>query len=95
MATITGNDILGMVAHELQTPVNGYLGSPYGSDIKALLQLPQSDTAPDEFLAKVRADVPILQALPAGSVNLYGVQTSPDRLDLFIDIAGQAIKVEA
>lgn len=93
MATITGNEIHGMVGHWLNTPVNGYLGSGYGQDVKALLQQPQADGAPDAFLQKLRSDVPVLQALPAGSTNLYGVQTPPDRLDLVIEVAGQVIEV--
>ena len=70
MATITGNEIQGMVGHWLKTPVNGYLGSDYGQDVKALLQQPQADGAPDAFLQKLRSDVTVLQALPAGSINL-------------------------
>ncbi len=82
-----------MVSHWLHTPVNGYLGSDYGQDLKSLLQLPQSDGRPEEQLQKLREDVPVLQVLPPNSVNLYGVQTLPDRLDLVIEVAGQAINV--
>ena len=93
MATITGNEIQGMVSHWLHTPVCAYLGSDYGQDVKALLQQPQTDGAPDALLQKLRSDVTVLQALPAGSINLYGVQTPPDRLDLVIEVAGQVIEV--
>ncbi len=93
MATITGKDIQEMVRHWLDTPVSGYLGSDYGQDIKSLLQLAQSDGAPEALLEKLRLDVPVLQALPSGAVNLYSVQTPPDRLDLVIEVAGQAITV--
>ena len=93
MASITGNDIHHMVRHWLNTPVGAYLGSDYGQDVKALLQQPQTDGAPDAFLQKLRSDVAVLQALPAGSINLYGVQTPPDRLDLVIEVAGQVIEV--
>lgn len=90
---ITGNDIQDMVSHWLHTPVNGYLGSSYGQDIKALLHRPQADGAPEALLQKLRVDVPVLQALPSGAINLYSVQTPPDRLDLVIEVAGQAITV--
>ena len=93
MATITGNEIQGMVGHWLKTPVNGYLGSDYGQDVKALLQQPQTDGAPDAFLQKLRSDVAVLQALPTGSLNLYGVPSLPDRLDLIVEVAGQTIEV--
>lgn len=90
---ITGNDIQDMVSHWLHVPVNGYLGSSYGQDINSLLHRPQADGAPEALLERLRADVPVLQALPSGAVNLYSVQTLPDRLDLVIEVAGQAITV--
>lgn len=91
--TINGIDIQDMVTHWTRTPVNGYLGSSYGQDIKSLLHRPQADGAPEALLQKLRGDVPIIQALPDGATNLYSVQTQPDRLDLIIEVAGQAITV--
>lgn len=93
MATITGKDIHEMVRHWLNTPVEGYLGSGYGQDAKALLQLAQSSGRPEAFLAKMRQDIPALQMLPPGSLNLYAVRTPPDKVELFIDVAGAAIQV--
>lgn len=93
MATITENDIQSMVAHWLRTPVNGYLGSDYGQDIKSLLHLPQSDGSPEAQLQKLRSDVPALQSIPEGSINLYSVNSAPDRLDLIIEVAGMAIQI--
>lgn len=49
--------------------------------------------AADSFLRKMRSDVPVLQALPTGSLNLYGVPSLPDRLDLIVEVAGQTIEV--
>lgn len=93
MEKITGTDIHSMARHWLNTPANGYLGSSYGQDIKALLQNPQAAGEADGVLQKLRTDVPILSVLPDGSVNLYGVQRAPDRLDLVIEVAGQAVEV--
>lgn len=94
MANIsTGNDVQGMVRHWLNVPIGGYLGSDYGQDIKALLQLPQADGRADAFIQKMREDVPMLNAMPAGSVNIYAVQSAPDRTDLLIEVAGQAIQL--
>ena len=89
MATITPNDTQSMVRHWLDTPVCGYLGSDYGQDAKALLQRPHSDGAPESFLNKMRADIPVLQILPAGALNLYGIPSLPDRMDLVVEVAGQ------
>jgi len=93
MATITGIDIQGMVRHWLNTPAGSYLGSGYGSTLKELLQRPQADGMADAVIQKMRADIPILQSLPSGAINIYSLATAPDRLDLVIEVAGQAIEV--
>ena len=83
-----------MVRHWLETPVNGYLGSDYGQEAKAMLQQPQADSSvANAFLQKLRRDVEILQALPAGAVNLYSTATPPDSVQVNIVVAGQSIKV--
>ena len=84
-----------MVRHWLNTPVGSYLGSDYGNDAKSLLQRPLSEGVADAFLAKMRQDLPVLQALPAGALNVYAVGTPPDRVDLFIEVAGAAIQIGA
>lgn len=94
MSIITGTDVHDMTGHWLATPTNGYLGSGYGQDIKALLQNPQASGQADEYLAKLREDVPVLQVMPAGSANLYGVHSQPDRLDLVLEIAGTAFTLK-
>lgn len=88
METITGTDVQNMVRHWLETPVNGYLGSDYGQDLKALLQQPQLSGLANETLAKLQDDVEILKILPDGSTNIYGVHTQPDKLGLVIEVAG-------
>jgi hypothetical protein len=90
MDTITGDDIQRMIRHWLETPVNGYLGSDYGSDIKALLQRAQSETRlADRFIAKLRRDVPVLDAMPQELVGLYATPEGIDRLRLTLEIAGR------
>lgn len=91
MAQITGADIQAMVRHWLETPVNGYLGSGYGQDIKSLLMNPQAAGVADSFLAKLREDIPILQQLPPDSLNLYAVGTYPDKQTIVIEVGGTVI----
>jgi hypothetical protein len=92
-AQITPEDITGMVRHWLETPPDGYLGSPYGADVKALLQRPQSDNvALSEFLAKMRRDLPVLDYLPAGAVSAWMERSGVDKMVLHVDVAGTLIK---
>lgn len=90
---ITGNDIRGMVEHWLKTPVGAYLGSGYGADLKSLLQSPQTSSHADRVIQKMRADIPVLQSMPANSINIYGVPSGVDRLDLVIEVGDQIIQV--
>lgn len=89
--TITGNDIQDMVTHHLGTPPNGYLGSPYGTQIKEMLQNPEATGVANAFIAKLRQDVPVLTAMPNGAVNIYYQDTPPDRRELILDVAGNQV----
>lgn len=83
---VTGEDLAGMVRHWLGTPPNGYFGSSYGCDIKALLQLPNADGLGDAFIDKMLLDIPLLRQLPRGSVNIYFQQLSKDTKRLIIEV---------
>lgn len=80
-----------MVRHWLSTPPNGYLGSGYGSDAHALLQRPQSSGLADIFIDKMMEDLPILRALPSGSVNVYFEQVDKQSKRLIVQVADQLI----
>lgn len=91
MAQITGDDIQRMIRHWLMTPENGYLGSNYGSNVRALLQRPQigDQRRVDAFLAKLRADVPVLQAMPGDALSVYAQPEGVDRLRIVLSVAGR------
>lgn len=74
---LTGLEVQGMVRHWLSVPPNGYLGSGYGSDPHQLLQKPNGAALGDGLLAKMRSDIPVIDALQDGAVNLY-MQDMPD-----------------
>lgn len=94
MNTITGDDIQEMVRHWLETPVNAYLGSGYGSDTKSLLQRAQSnDGMADDYLRKLRKDVGVLDVLPEGTVALYGEPSGHDQLRITIEVAGRSYEL--
>lgn len=89
MLKITGKELEGMIEHWLSTPVNGYLGADYGQDIKALLQLPHSDTAADQFIRKMVSDIPVLSAFPTDAIAIYGVPDGIDRVLLVLEVSGR------
>lgn len=91
MAQITGEEIQKMVRHWLEVPEGGYLGSGYGSNIRALLQRPQfgDRRRVDAFLAKLRRDVPVLNTLPSDALALYATPQGPDQMHIVLSVAGR------
>lgn len=85
---INADDIQHMITHWLSTPPNGYLGSDYGSDAKSLLQKALHSGIADAFIEKMKKDLPILSVIPQENIALYSVPEPPDKLHLFIAIAG-------
>lgn len=82
-----------MIRHWLNTPVNGYLGSSYGADMKSMLQAPMRTGIADSFLAKLRVDVPLVATLPTGTLNVYAVDEGPDKRTIYIDVAGESVLI--
>jgi hypothetical protein len=68
--------------------VNGYLGSEYGCDVNSLLQKALHSCVADAFIAKMKKYIPILSVIPQENISLYSTPDPPDKLRLFIAIAG-------
>jgi len=90
---MTGNLAQDMVSDWLATPVNGYLGSPYGQDLKRVLHTPMSGVSADMQVAKLRADVPVLGLLPNDAVNIYTESRGIDEKLFFVEVAGRAFEI--
>jgi hypothetical protein len=88
---ITAADVQDMATHWLGTPVNGYLGSGYGSEVKALLQQPMATEQADAVVRKLREDVPLIAALGDESVAVFIEDVGMDRKRLVLDVAGVQI----
>ncbi len=91
MEKMSKNDLSDMIRHWLATLPNGYLGGGYGADLKALLQTPMTTGVADSLLAKMRIDIPLVAALPASALNIYAVDSGPDKRTIYIDVAGEMI----
>lgn len=91
---ITTTELQDMVLFWLETPPNGYLGSGFGSDVHALLHSPLRSSLADELIAKMQEDIPLLGAMPSGTVNIYMQESGNDKLTLLIEVAGELIPYE-
>lgn len=88
---ITIDDIHSMVTHWLNTPINGYLGSGYGADYKALLLEPMSGGMGDDFIRKMKNDIPILSTVEG--LNVYQVDSDIDKKTVVVDVLGKTFNV--
>lgn len=96
MATqITARDVTDMVRHHLGCPIDGYLGSGYGSDLKSLLQTPMASGLADGVIAKAKQDVPLLETAAPGSVNVYMQDLGMDKKGLFFEVAGELVPMDS
>ncbi|WP_293000033.1 Calx-beta domain-containing protein [Nevskia sp.] len=89
MSRITASEVQSMVSHWLGCPPNGYFGSLYGSDIRAMLQAPQRSGIAESFIRKLRNDVPVLSAISAADVQIGFTDEGPDRRNIVIGIGSQ------
>lgn len=94
MSTITPHLVQSMVRDWLTTPVNGYLGSSYGQDLRRVLHSPLGANLADAQLEKLRTDVPVLTMLPESSVNLYSDSNGIETKRLYIELAGKLLAFE-
>lgn len=83
---ISPQDIQAMVEHWLKTPINTYLGSSYGFNKSALLFQPLSTATIDEVIDKLKRDVPILNVLDSGAINIFSIPIPPARMALYLQV---------
>ncbi len=75
------------LAHWLNCPPNGYLGSDYGIDLKQYLHKPMNTFEADKIIAKMRVDIPVLSLLPENSINILIQDIDDDGKRILIQVA--------
>lgn len=82
-----------MIEHWLATPVNGYFYQSYGSTVKEQLLKNQSAFLADQFLEKMKKDIPILQQLPSEQLNLVSQTQGFDGVVVYVQLGYILIEV--
>lgn len=83
-----------MLTHWIGTPVNGYLGSGYGSELKALIQTPMAAGLADGIIAKARQDIPLLLTAAPDAVNVYAEDRGMDIKAIVFEIGGELVPID-
>lgn len=94
--TITAEQIMDMVSHWLNTPVNGYFGSTYGAPVEELIQQPMGLGLADAFITKMKTDLPILSVLGDDQISVYfqDITTRFDAKKLVVQVGNVSVTVD-
>lgn len=84
--------VVSQIRHWLSTPANGYLGSDYGIDLKQYLHKPMSRFDADGIIAKMRADIPVLDIIDSESIDVLIVDDGNDGKQILIRVADKIIR---
>lgn len=68
---INAKEIEGMIDHWLRTKPNGYRGSSYGAPLEELRLHAQSTNIANEFISKMKRDIPILNQLSSDQFGVF------------------------
>lgn len=71
---ITTDLIIDMLQHWLNTPAYSVFGTSYGCDTSQLLLTPLSAPVADEFIAKLKRDIPVLSQLSSDQLSIVAEQ---------------------
>jgi hypothetical protein len=86
------NKIMAMIAHWLESEVNGYFGSDYGPDFNSLFLAPLSAPVANTFIEKMKNDIPILKQLSADQFQLWAQDEGFETKIIYLRV-GQQIAI--
>lgn len=90
---ITAEHIRQMIIHWLDTPPNGYFAQGYGADAKAMLLKELSADTADDFLRKLRADIPIINTLDEDQLSISIETVGFDTINVVLSIGSIDIQL--
>lgn len=78
--------VVKMVEHWLNTPANGYFYQSYGQDLKRELLKEITQFTADQFIEKLKIDIPLLQYLPSDQINIIQEIRNDDSVYVILEI---------
>lgn len=90
---ITAQHLIAMFDYWFNTPCNSIFGQGFGCDRTRLFLRPEDAPIADEFLAKLRRDIPIFSTLSSEQLTLEVEKDGFDVLMLYLRIGGILIQL--
>lgn len=82
-----------MLEHWLDAEVNGYYGSNYGPDKARLMLNPLSDDVADDFIRKLKSDIPVFNMLNSEQLSIFTETNGFETRRVFIVLGGEPIEI--
>lgn len=83
------NKIMAMIAHWLESEINGYIGSDYGPDYNSLFLSPLSRPVANSFIEKMKSDIPLLKKLSADQIQLWAEDEGFEKKIIYLRVGQQ------
>lgn len=80
------NEITEILDHWQNTPANAYRGSSYGEDHNRLLLQTMSTDIADDFLDKLKADIPLLANLGRDTLSILSEDIGNDKKQIYLSV---------
>lgn len=87
------SEIAAILDHWQNTPANAYRGSSYGEDHKKLLLKPMNTDIADQYLSKLKADIPLLASLNSDTLAIYSEDIGHDKKRIHLSVGGVLIPI--
>lgn len=81
--------IMAMIEHWLESEINGYFGSDYGPDFNSLFLAPLSAPVANNFIEKMKSDIPILKQLSADQLQLWSQDEGFETKVIYLHVGNQ------
>ena len=94
-STIDAAELVDMIEHWLTIPANSLFATDYGHENHKLLLNYLSASVADEYLAKMKRDIPLLQRLPTNQLNIVSSTEGYSTRLISIQLAGVLIPIGA
>jgi hypothetical protein len=86
-------EITAILDHWQNTPVNAYRGSSYGEDHNKLLLQTMSEDIADDYLSKLKRDIPLLANLDSDTLSILSEDIGHDTKRIYLSVGSVLLPI--